>query len=174
MAFFNIIYRYMNSRTLEDSRRIIDKYARNEGTTWENMRLACNLNVECVQRDLRPPTVSDIFEREKARLVDLSDALAVLAIEQNAEVAMNPSSIGALWEKLGHPHPVNEEQWADSSTDLFQKMVDSGLRISHGATQKGIQCYCPVIRRGGISSTYIHAKLMEASLSTRRYSTGRR
>ena len=35
--------------------------------------------------------------------------MEVLAIEKNAEVATNPSSLGALWGKLGHPHPVNAE-----------------------------------------------------------------
>ena len=112
VAFFNIIYRYVNSPTRADSIRITDEYDRTDGNTgWGEMRCARNLPVAHVRRDLRPPTVSDILERETSRLVELSDALAVLAIEQNAEVAMNPSSLGALWKKLGHPNPVNAAQW---------------------------------------------------------------
>ena len=109
VAFYNIIYRYVNSHTIADSRIITDDFVRTEGTTWGEMRCARNLPVEHVQRDLRLPSVSGIFERERARLVELVDALAVLAIEQNAEVSMNPSSHGALWGKLGHPRPVNAE-----------------------------------------------------------------
>ena len=139
----------MNSHTIAESRRLIDEYAREEGTTWENMRRACGLDVECAKKDHRRPTASEILEKERERLVNLSDALAVLAIEQNVEVSMTPASLGALWKKLGRQHPVSEDQGVGVLTDLFQKMVDSGLWISHGFTQKGIQCYCPVIRCEG-------------------------
>ena len=156
VAFFNIIYRYANIHTIEGSRIIIDDYARPDGTTWGEMRCARNLSVEHVHRDLRPPSVSDIFGLEKARLVELSDALEVLAIHQNTEVALGPSGLGALWGKLGHPKPVNGEQGGNSSVDLAQKLLGSDLWISHVDTLKGIHCYFPAIRcDGNLSDIYM-------------------
>ena len=43
-AFPNTIYKYMNINTMEDSGNTIDRYAREEGTTWRVMRKARNLN----------------------------------------------------------------------------------------------------------------------------------
>ena len=99
----------MNNRTIEDSRSIIDDYARTEGTTWRVMRAACNRRQEMGPRDLRPATIADLEDREKKRLVELSDALSITAMEQNAEVAMNSSSLGVMRERLGYPNPVNAQ-----------------------------------------------------------------
>ena len=74
------------------------------------MREAFHLSKVHSQRDLRRPTVDDLFGRDKARLVELCDALAVEAIEQNKDVTTNPLSLGALWAKLSHPRPVNADQ----------------------------------------------------------------
>ena len=73
-AFFNIIYRYMNSHTISGSRRLIGDYSGTEGATWGEMRRARKLPIENAPRDLRPRTVSGVFDTAKIRLVELGDA----------------------------------------------------------------------------------------------------
>ena len=156
-AFLNIIYRHVNNHTIEDSRRIIDDYARTEGTTWRVMRVACNLQQEMGPRVIRPSTVAEPEDREKNRFVWLGNALAITAIEQNTEVAMNTSSIGVMWKKLGRPNPLNAQKGEKCATEFPQKMLDSGLWIKHGTTPKGIRSYFRVIRfEGNPSDIYIH------------------
>ena len=68
---------------------------------------------------------------------------------------MAPSSLGVLWKKLAHPQPENAEQGEKSAMDLFGKMLGASLWIRHGATKKGYQCYCPVIRcTGSLDDVY--------------------
>ena len=85
------------------------------------MRAECNLPNEMGPRDPRPPAIDDLEDREKARLVELSDALAFAAIEQSAEVALNASSLGVLWGKLGRPNPLNEQSGRDAPPSFSRR-----------------------------------------------------
>ena len=44
------------------------------------------------------------------RLVEISDALSIIAIDQNIEVVINESSLGVLWKRMAHPRPVCAQQ----------------------------------------------------------------
>ena len=158
-AFFNIIYSYMNNKTMEEARCTIDSYARTEGTTWRVMRAACGLS------PAEPPRKRDNVgeiprqECEYIRLVELSDALAIAAIEQNCEVVTNASSLGFLWKKISYPRPVSAPQGEKKASEFPNKMLEKGLWIKHGVTVKGPPCYCPVITcEGSMEDIYMRSQ----------------
>ena len=102
-AFFKLIYAFMNKFTIEDCRKMIDDYARNEGDTWEVMRGACGLDEVAPPTDLEAPKASGAAANRIARLTRLSDALAAVALENDTDVQRTHASLGALWKKLAPP-----------------------------------------------------------------------
>ena len=54
-AFFKIIYDFMNIHTVDERRRMIDDYARNERTTWGVTRGARCLDTAPRRMDLLSP-----------------------------------------------------------------------------------------------------------------------
>ena len=145
-AFFNTIYKYMNMNTMEAARNTIDRYAREEGATWRVIRKACNLNPLAHPLDLTSNAPEAYDEEEHRRLVDLSDALSILAIDQNTEVALIPSSLGNLWKRLAHPHEAKAPQHEGASVEFSERMISGELRIAHGVTIKENKRYCHVLR----------------------------
>ena len=98
LAFFNIVYAYMNKRTMEESRSTIDSYARTEGTTWRVMRGACRLPLQVPPRKVdRGPEMRQ-EDRDHMLLAELSVALSILAIESNCEAVVSASSLCSLWK----------------------------------------------------------------------------
>ena len=97
LFLINIIYAYMNNRNVEASGRTIDNYASTEGATWNITREACDLPLKAPHRQRYNGSETPREECDEMRLVELSDALSILAIEQNFEVVMNESGVGALW-----------------------------------------------------------------------------
>ena len=78
---------------------MIDDYARNEGTTWAVMRVACGLDAVDPPTDLEGPKASEAAESRIARLTKLSDALAAVSLGPDTDVQRTPASLGALWGK---------------------------------------------------------------------------
>ena len=95
--FFNIIYSFTNVHIIDECRRMIDAYARNEGTTWGETIPTCNLNKidppTCIDR----PVIVDASDHRAQRLRELTDALGVVAPELNKDVKRTASSIGTFW-----------------------------------------------------------------------------
>ena len=106
LAFIRALYRYMNDSTIEESMAKIDLYARSEGATWRVIRESFGLEVLKHPVDLPNPLAVDPDAATIKKLTELSDALAVVAIEANAEVLQTPSSLDCMWMKLAPPHPV--------------------------------------------------------------------
>ena len=80
-AFFNTIYNFMNERSIDECRNMIDDYARNEGTTWNVTRPACNLEKIAPPTSIDRPVFLDASEKRAKRLCALSDALAAAALD---------------------------------------------------------------------------------------------
>ena len=72
------------------------------------------------------------FAEEKRRLVELSDALACVAIERDTEVQDTPSSLGALCEHLASPNKACDPQWGKVAKENFARMIKDGMWIPHG------------------------------------------
>ena len=154
LAFIRVLYKYMNDNTLAESVRMLDRYSRHAGTTWEIMRESRNLPP-------RPPNVNPDVIDPKATLLqmitDLSDALAVEAIKNNAEVIKTPSSLGALWKGLSAPNSSDAPQTAGADVANFALVIHEALWTQRGHTQKGYAVYCPVLRCGGaMGAIYPH------------------
>ena len=94
------------------------------------------------------------------RLTELSDGMDVVAIEANAEVPKTSSSLDCMWRKLAPPHPVAAPQIKDSARKHFDQMLQEGLWVQRGQTQKGYAVYCPVLRCNGSMRT-IYASMDE-------------
>ena len=80
-AFFNIIYNFTNERSIEECRNMRDDYARNEGTTRDVARLACNRDKQAPPTSIDRPVIVDAPEKRAQRLCELSDALAAAALD---------------------------------------------------------------------------------------------
>ena len=95
----NLIYAFMNKYTIGDCRKMIDDYARNDGTTWAAMREACGIGAVDPPKALEWPKESDASARRIARLTKLSDSLAAVALGRDTDVQPTPGSLGVLWGK---------------------------------------------------------------------------
>ena len=78
---------------------MIDDYARNEGTTWAVMRVACGLDAVDPPTDLEGPNASDAAANRIVRLTELIDSIAAVALGRDTDVRRTPASLGALWAK---------------------------------------------------------------------------
>ena len=119
-AFFRLIYDFMNLHTIDECRHMIDDYARNEGTTWDVMREACNLDKVRKQTAIATPHIGGEVDREAMRLLELSDALAAVALGRNVDVQLNAGCLGALWKSwhrrtLLDPHKADTGLQRDTS-----------------------------------------------------------
>ena len=109
-VFLHLLIEHMNMYTVAESTEMIDSCARiPDGPTWKTMREARNLKQEVQQADGAGETGCQ-FGDEGRRLREISDALAVLSIEQNADVQDTPASINSLWKLLAYPHAAEAPQ----------------------------------------------------------------
>ena len=132
---------------MEGSRNTIDRYAREDGTTWRVIRQACNLNLVAPPLDLTSNAPWAYAEEERKRLVGPSDALSILAIDQNTEVVLNTSDLGNLRKRLARPREAKDPKYEGNSLEFSERMISVELWIAHGATTKGNKSYyCPVLR----------------------------
>ena len=106
------------------------------------MREACNLKQE-VQMSDGPGETGRRLGDDGRRLRELSDALAALSIEQNAEAQEKPASINTLWELLAYPHAAASPKGGNVASEYFARMVSTRLWLPRGKTYNGIAIYCP-------------------------------
>ena len=128
---------------MRESSAIIDGYARGEGATWSTLRKSCGLEVAPAKGDILKPRIHDEVEIARIMTHQLSDALAIAAIDQNAEVIRNQPSLGALWKLLAHPNKVDAHQGYAKAAFYFGKMMAASLWIPRGKSHKSHQQYCP-------------------------------
>ena len=126
-----------------------DPYARTPGgSKWGTMRGARNLPGE-----VRTPPHQDEIGRqtddENRRLRDLSDALSVLAIDQDTDAQETTARITAIWEHLAYPHAAEAPHGGNVERVYFSRMIRAGLWISHGKPYTGIASYFPKLVRDG-------------------------
>ena len=106
-----IEHKYMY--TMEECAEMIDPYARMAGgPTWGTMRKARNHRREVQTTDAEEENGRPLDD-ENRRLCDLSDALAVVAIEQDTEVQITKYNIDALRWKLSSPNVDNAPRGGD-------------------------------------------------------------
>ena len=86
---------------------MVDRYARNKGTTLGEMRAARNLDKVAPPTDIDAPGIVDAFEKRARSVRELSDAFAVLALDHNADMQRCASSLGLVVMKLFLPNPVD-------------------------------------------------------------------
>ena len=79
-------------------------------------------------------------------LQKMSDALAILATDQNVDVIKRPSTQGAIWELLSYPYKVDAPRNYGESTNYFDEMIAASLWITRGKSHKNQQQYFPVPR----------------------------
>ena len=118
------------------------------GPTWEAMRQACNLHPE-VQNAIAEEESEFPLDDEARRLRELSDALAVVAIDHDTDAQETPSSLNARREVISFPNVANAPQGEYVAMGLFARMKNSGLWIPHGKSYKGNASYCPKLVAGG-------------------------
>ena len=95
---------------MEECTEMVDSYARMaDGPTWETMREA-RFHPHEVQTTPTEEENGRPQGDKKRRLCELSDALAVIAIEQDTEVQETQSIANALWELLDFPGVDNAHQ----------------------------------------------------------------
>ena len=102
-AFLQILFSFMSRNSASQCAERIDTYARTEGTTWQVMRFARNLPTS--RPDFK--ISGEIFDPaldEKARLIQLIDALALEALPKNIDVSA--CSLQDLSTSLQSPHPI--------------------------------------------------------------------
>ena len=164
-VFLHLLVQHMNKHTMYECIEKIDSYARmGGGPTWRIMRKACNLGPD-VQKAIGEGESDPPLGGDERRLRELSDALAVVAIEHDTDVNETPSSLNALWKMLAPPNIANAPQGEDVARDHFARMKNAGLWIPHGKTYKGIASYCPkLVSCGNIDD--IHGSDCDASEPT--------
>ena len=147
----------MNMRSIEECRNMIDDYARNEGTTWEVMRKACNLSLKAPPTSFDRPLIADASERRAQRLRELSDALAVAALVMNTDVQRTASSLGRIWKSMASAESANAPAGGfDVADEYFGEMISERLWVMHGSSYKGNPTYCPVVRcDGSLQDVYL-------------------
>ena len=82
-------------------------------------------------------------DAENRRLRELSDALAVVAIEQDTEAQETVAIVTSLWKLLAYPNAAASHQGGNVAMDYFPRMIRAGLWIPHGETYQGIASSCP-------------------------------
>ena len=87
-------------------RRTIQNCARHEGTTWDVMRGTCGLDPLRRKTDIPTPHSAKEVDREKLRIIELSDAITTVAVDRDTDVQRNASSLCSLWGKALCPRPV--------------------------------------------------------------------
>ena len=100
----------MNLYTVAESTEMIDSYARTPGgATWKTTREARSLEEEVQDA---PDQEEGGFQpdAENKGLRELSDAPAVLAIDQDTEVQETPAIVTSLWKLLAYPHAAAAPQ----------------------------------------------------------------
>ena len=93
---FNVIYIFTNEQSIGECRMVIDDYARGEGTTRGEMRAACNMDNISPPTSIDRPVIVDASEEMAKRICQLSDALAVVALELNTDARRIAPITGAL------------------------------------------------------------------------------
>ena len=137
----------MNAHSIDDCRKIIDDYARNEGTTRGEMIPACNLDKIAPPTSIDMPVTVDETEQMAHRLCELSDALAAVALELNTDVQRSAPSLGNLWKRMALPNPVDSPSGGyDFKDEYFDQMITPGLWVDRGTSKMGYATYSPVVR----------------------------
>ena len=113
------------------------------------MRQACNLH-PVVQNAIAEEESEFPLGDEERRLRELSDAIAVVAIDHDTDVQVTHSIIEALWKMISPPNVANAPQGENVARGQFTRMKNSGLWIQHGKSYKGLASYCPKLVAGGI------------------------
>ena len=68
---------------------------------------ACNMGKIDPPTSIDRPVILDESEKRAQRLCELSDALAAVALELDADVQRSSPIVGALWGKMDAPNPVD-------------------------------------------------------------------
>ena len=94
----------------------------------------------------------------KLRLIDLCDALATVALEQNTDAHRIVTSLCFLRRELSAPHPERSPQWGyDVYAAYSQQMTKSKLWVSHGVTKQGAELFPPFARlNGSVGEVYLY------------------